>query len=204
MKKNNNINYILLLIIIIVTILVTIGNAAYLRKGIDIAVEKKIVQEQEKLNKVEDLIQKIRKDQVNSGEEPNKQVPKAVQSKPSPTPQQHEQQRQQELAQKRQQQAGKAALNPPAQAKPISKPLQSQYKVIDMGRFESHVVPHKRRPTTNNNNNKQQSDGVPYIAGGEFQSGNADTFLDPILAQPNYDRMSDPLLSGTRTQREGV
>ena len=203
MKNNNNINYILLLIIIIVTILVTIGNAAYLRKGIDIAVEKKIVQEQEKLNKVEDLIQKIRKDQVNSGEEPNKQVPKAVQSsKPSPTPQQHEQQPQQELAQKRQQQAAKAALNPPAQAKPISKPLQSQYKVIDMGRFESHVVPHKRRPTTNNNNNKQQSDGVPYIAGGEFQSGNADTFLDPILAQPNYDRMSDPLLSGT--QREGV
>ena len=99
-KNNNNINYISLLIIIIVTILVTIGNAAYLRKGIDIAVERKIVQEQEKLNKVEDLIQKIRKDQVNSGEEPNKQVPKAVQSKPSPTPQQHKQQPQQELAQK--------------------------------------------------------------------------------------------------------
>ena len=85
-----------------------------------------------------------------------------------------------------------------------SYPNDKNFKIIDMGQFESHLVPHKRRPTTNNNNNKQQSDGVPYIAGGEFQSGNADTFLDPILAQPNYDRMSDPLLSGTRTQREGV
>ena len=45
----------------------SIAHGLYIRKGIDTVVEKKIVQEREKLYEVESLISKIKKQQLNAG-----------------------------------------------------------------------------------------------------------------------------------------
>lgn len=136
-------------------------GASFLRKGIDAAVEEKIIKERLKLFQVEGLIKKLKSEAVNAGTVDksvgSRQVHHGMKLHSSSSRGKHAKTRfshQASLQKNIEDSPSKAAPQPAASGKP-------------------------------------QGDGVPYIAGGEFE--NSGDGFDSALAKPTFGQMVDPL-----------
>eukprot|EP00943_MAST-04B_sp_MAST-4B-sp1_P007429 g7429.t1 len=161
-------SFVVLVSALLIVFTTSIAHGLYVRKGIDTVVEKKIVQEREKLYEVENLISKIKKHQLNAG----------------PDLQQHSTDQLKSVA---------ASARAPHAKKRFTHRHHIHHH-ITLARAPSNTVNNEQNNTIPRSN-QPKSDGVPYIAGGEFENTNTNNFLDPTLAQPNYDRLTDNLLS---------
>eukprot|EP00944_MAST-04C_sp_MAST-4C-sp1_P004944 g4944.t1 len=168
----NAFSIISLILIIVGATIAPLVDASLLRKGIDSAVEEKIIKERLKLFKVESLIKKLKSESINAGAVGQPLGSKHTKLHHSPKHAHHHH--------------GMplhSSLSHEKHAKTSSPHQTSLQKNI-----EDHPSKAMAKPAAPS---KPQGDGVPYIAGGEFETS-GDGF-DSALAKPTFDQMLDPL-----------
>ena len=160
--------FVVLISAMLVVFTTSIAHGLYIRKGIDTVVEKKIVQEREKLYEVESLISKVKKQELNAGSGLQQHSTDQLKSVPA------------------------SATAPHAKNRFTHR--HHIHHHIALGTGPSNTVNNEQNNTILRSK-QPKSDGVPFIAGGEFENTNTNNFFDPTLAQPTYDHMTDNLLN---------
>jgi hypothetical protein len=160
--------FVVLVSAMLIVFTTSIAHGLYIRKGIDTVVEKKIVQEREKLYEVESLISKIKKQQLNAGSDSQQHSSDQLKSVPASATASH--------------------------AKNRFTYRHQLHHHITLGRAPSNTVKNEQNNTILRTK-QPKSDGIPFIAGGEFENTDTNNFFDPTLAKPNYDHMTDNLLN---------
>ena len=175
---------------IISLILVVLGasisplvDASLLRKGIDAAVEAKLVKERLKLFQVESLIKKLQSENINAGSVGQSLASRHSNLHHGATHTYHHHHGSKHTHQHHHGMKLESSLSHEKRAKtniPQQTTLQKNIEDLPSKAMAKPATP-----------SKQQGDSVPYIAGGEFE--NSGDGFDSTLAKPAFDQMVDPL-----------